>query len=85
MSSNIIPFPFRGQKRFLASVAQTFEVRRGDKQKRAYIDKVLDYHVRLMESRGVASELIEREVAFLEGLFFPQRQDEDATQEKRQA
>ena len=75
MSAEIVPFPFRGQRKFLAGIKTTFDIRRGDGQKRKYIDGVLVYHVERMKKFGVAPELIADEVAFIERLFFGTRVD----------
>jgi hypothetical protein len=72
MSADIIPFPLRGQKKLLAGIVATFNIRRGDSQKRAYLDKVLAYHVERMESLGVSQDRIDDEVSYMESLFFGQ-------------
>jgi hypothetical protein len=69
MSAEIVPFPFSGQRKWLAGIKMTFDMRRG-KQKRIYIDSVLSYHVARMKQLGVAQELIDAEVAFIERMFF---------------
>ncbi len=66
----IVPFPFRGRKKWLHDVATTFAIRRGANQKRKYIDKVIEYHVQRMQALGIAQERIDIEVAFLEMHFF---------------
>jgi hypothetical protein len=71
-TAEIVPFPVRAQRNYVGFVIAEFQRRRGDKQKAAYADAVIQSQRRRLTGLGVSPDRIAAEVRSLESLFFGQ-------------